>query len=375
MIRLENVCKVYKGSDVPVVNDLNLHIKQGEICVLVGASGCGKTTTMRMINRLIDITKGQIFVDDKDIMAIDRIELRRNIGYVIQDTGLFPHYSIEKNIATVPIEKKWEKQRIATRVAEMMELVDLDPAQYAKKKPSALSGGQKQRVGVARALAGDPPIMLMDEPFGALDPITRARLQNEFLHIQAKLKKTIVFVTHDMDEAVKMGNKIAVMQYGKCAQFGTPHEILTRPANEFVESLVGQNRILKKFSLMPCNGFRATAPFFPIQARGEIVQAVKQAPASLQNIGITDSAGHPLGFVPIAAGLNDGETLESRIVPYAATVTEGQTLYDALSLMFSSGDRSIFCVDGENKVKSLIGISELYEAVNEDGKIDDSQIG
>lgn len=375
MIRLENVCKVYKGSDVPVVNDLNLHIKKGEICVLVGASGCGKTTTMRMINRLIDITKGQIFVDDKDIMTIDRIELRRNIGYVIQDTGLFPHYSIEKNIATVPIEKKWEKQRIATRVAEMMELVDLDPVQYAKKKPSALSGGQKQRVGVARALAGDPPIMLMDEPFGALDPITRARLQNEFLHIQAKLKKTIVFVTHDMDEAVKMGNKIAVMQYGKCAQFGTPHEILTRPANEFVESLVGQNRILKKFSLMPCNGFQATAPFFPIQARDEIVQAVKQAPSSLQNIGITDAAGHPLGFVPIAAGLHDGETLESRIVPYAATVTEGQTLYDALSLMFSSGDRSIFCVDGENKVKSLIGISELYEAVNEDGKIDDCQIG
>ncbi|HPG21149.1 MAG TPA: ATP-binding cassette domain-containing protein, partial [Flexilinea sp.] len=176
------MCKIYKGSSVPVVNDLNLHIKRGEICVLVGASGCGKTTTMRKINRLIDITKGQIFVDDKDIMTIDPIELRRNIGYVIQDTGLFPHYSIEKNIATVPIEKKWDKERIASRVVEMMELVDLNPAQYAKKKPSALSGGQKQRVGVARALAGDPPIMLMDEPFGALDPITRSRLQNEFLN-------------------------------------------------------------------------------------------------------------------------------------------------------------------------------------------------
>ncbi len=222
MIRLENVHKVYKGSDVAVVNDLNLHIRAGEICVLVGASGCGKTTTMRMINRLIDITSGRILVNGQDIMNINPIELRRDIGYVIQDTGLFPHYSIEKNIATVPIEKKWDKKRIAERVGEMLRLVDLDPARYGKKKPSALSGGQKQRVGVARALAGDPPIMLMDEPFGALDPITRGRLQNKFLNIQAKLKKTIVFVTHDMDEAVKMGNKIAVMQNGKCTQFGTP---------------------------------------------------------------------------------------------------------------------------------------------------------
>ena len=183
MIQLEKVTKVYPGSEIAVVDQLDLHIRQGEICVLVGASGCGKTTTKRMINRLIDITSGTILVDGKDIHTINPIDLRLNIGYVIQDIGLFPHYSIEKNIATVPIEKKWPKDKIATRVTELMNMVELDPEQYAKKKPSALSGGQKQRVGVVRALAADPPIMLMDEPFGALDPITRANLQNEFLSI------------------------------------------------------------------------------------------------------------------------------------------------------------------------------------------------
>ena len=358
MIRIEHLVKEYPGNPKPVVNDLNLSINEGEICVLIGASGCGKTTTMRMINRLIPITSGKIFVNGKDIMETDPIELRRDIGYVIQETGLFPHYTIEKNIATVPIEKKWDKERIAKRVEEMLRLVDLDPS-YAKKKPSALSGGQKQRVGVARALAGDPPIMLMDEPFGALDPITRAKLQNEFLtNIQAKLKKTIVFVTHDMDEAVKMGDKIAVMQYGKLAQFGTPHEILTKPANEFVESLVGSNRIIKRFSLIPCTQQAGSEPFFKRSDAAAILEAVKVN----SFVGVTDEEGHPLGIID--AKKNSPATaldIDGCIVPTACFATEDQTLYDVMSMMFARNEKVMFAVDAAGQARRLIGMGQLFD--------------
>lgn len=358
MIRIEHLMKTYPGSEKPVVHDLNLTINEGEICVLIGTSGCGKTTTMRMINRLTPISGGNIFVNGQDVMTVDPIELRRNIGYVIQETGLFPHYTIEKNIAIVPTEKKWDKERIAARVEEMMRLVDLDPS-YAKKKPSALSGGQKQRVGVARALAGDPPIMLMDEPFGALDPITRNKLQNEFLlNIQAKLKKTIVFVTHDMDEAVKMGDKIAVMQYGKLAQFGTPHEILTHPANGFVESLVGQNRIIKRFSLVRCDAGADSEPFF---AYGE-KEALLRAAQNSAFVGVTDEAGRPVGYIDTAARRpKDASELDGCIIRTDASVTEEQTLYDAMSIMFARNEKVVFAVDGEHKARRLIGMAELFE--------------
>ncbi len=358
MIRMEHLVKTYPGSDKPVVNDLNLTINEGEICVLIGASGCGKTTTMRMINRLVPITDGKIFVNRQDIMALDPIELRRNIGYVIQETGLFPHYTIEKNIATVPIEKKWDKARIAARVAEMMRLVDLDPA-YAKKKPSSLSGGQKQRVGVARALAGDPPIMLMDEPFGALDPITRSRLQSEFLNnIQAKLHKTIVFVTHDMDEAVKMGDKIAVMQYGRLAQVGSPHEILTHPANEFVESLVGQNRIIKRFSLMSCAEANGSEPFFCIAETERILKAAE----TNTFVGVTDADGHPLGYIETGCTHpGSAADVDAALTHTDAMIQEDQTLYDAMSLMFARNEKVVFIVDAEKKAKRLIGMAELFD--------------
>lgn len=364
MIRMENVCKIYPGSVTPVINDLNLHIEAGEICVLVGASGCGKTTTMRMINRMIDATSGKIYVNGEDIETLNPIELRRNIGYVIQETGLFPHYTIEKNIAVVPTEKKWSKKRIADRVMEMLQLVDLDPSVYAKKKPSALSGGQKQRVGVARALAGDPPIMLMDEPFGALDPITRSKLQNEFLKIQEKIKKTIVFVTHDMDEAIKMGDKIGVMQNGNFVQYGTPHEILTNPANEFVESLVGENRILKRFSLTRCQDFAFSAPIYPLSQGEAIVQAlaVKDKYAF---VGVTDEGGAPLGYIPVGSV---GRDIPAMLIGHKTGVQGSKTLYDALGTIFGSGERCVFVINDDNKAQGLIGLEELFEAVNEDGK-------
>ncbi len=251
MIEFRSVSKTYPGSQQPVVKDLSFNIEDGEICVLVGPSGCGKTTSMRMINRLIEPTEGEILIDGEPNTGMSGTQLRRKIGYAIQQIGLFPHRSIADNIATVPNLLGWEKDRTRRRVDELLELVGLAPDDYRERYPAELSGGQQQRVGVARALAADPPIMLMDEPFGAVDPITRSRLQNEFLHVQENIKKTIVFVTHDIDEAIKMGDKIAILQVGGVlAQYDTPEKILTHPASDFVNSFVGTDRVLKRLSLL-----------------------------------------------------------------------------------------------------------------------------
>ena len=373
MIKFEKVTKIYPGSETRVVDDLDLHIKKGEICVLVGASGCGKTTTMRLVNRLLEVTSGTILVDDKDIRTVDPIELRLGIGYVIQDIGLFPHYTIEHNIATVLKEKKWDKEKISTRVKEMFTLMELDYREYAKKKPSALSGGQRQRIGVARALAADPPIMLMDEPFGALDPITRAKLQNEFLNIQFRLRKTILFVTHDMDEAVKMGDKIAVMDKGKIAQFGTPHEILMSPANKLVEDLVGSNRVLKRFTLIKCSQAISvgTSPVFNLESqKNEIEQLMSGRelpgvqPGAHPIIGVVDSNNKPVGYIPVFKYAADDKTpTPDRIIPASKIVSAEDTLFDALGVLFSTGQHGIFCTDDERNVLGLITMSDLFEAV------------
>jgi osmoprotectant transport system ATP-binding protein len=250
MIEFRGVSKTYPGSDRPVVNDLSFEILEGEVCVLVGPSGCGKTTSMRMVNRLIEPTEGEILIDGVPNTSMSGTQLRRKIGYAIQQIGLFPHRTIAQNIATVPSLLGWDKGRIKERVDELLELVGLDPDVYRDRYPAELSGGQQQRVGVARAMAADPPIMLMDEPFGAVDPITRERLQDEFLKIQENIKKTIVFVTHDIDEAIKMGDKIAILkQGGFLAQYDVPEVILSRPNSEFVASFVGNDRILKRLSL------------------------------------------------------------------------------------------------------------------------------
>jgi osmoprotectant transport system ATP-binding protein len=250
MIEFRGVSKTYPGSEKPVVNDLSFEVLDGEICVLVGPSGCGKTTSMRMVNRLIEITEGEILIDGEPNTAMSGTQLRRKIGYAIQQIGLFPHRTIADNIGTVPHLLGWDKNRIKSRVDELLDTVGLAPDDYRNRYPAELSGGQQQRVGVARALAADPPIMLMDEPFGAVDPITREGLQNEFLRIQQDIKKTIVFVTHDIDEAIKMGDKIAILkQGGVLAQYDTPENILSRPDSEFVSSFVGGDRVLKRLSL------------------------------------------------------------------------------------------------------------------------------
>jgi osmoprotectant transport system ATP-binding protein len=249
-IEFRHVTKLYRGRRQAAVNDLSLAIPAGEICVLVGPSGAGKTTAMKLVNRLIDVTEGEILIDGRDVTRMDQTELRRGIGYVIQQVGLFPHMSVADNVATVPRLLGWERSRVRARVTELLELVGLDPDEDGGRYPAQLSGGQRQRVGLARALAADPPVMLMDEPFGALDPITRDRLQNEFLRLHRQIRKTVIFVTHDIDEAIKMGDKIAILREGGVlAQYASPVEILTNPADEFVAQFVGADRALKRLAL------------------------------------------------------------------------------------------------------------------------------
>ncbi|UQN14146.1 MULTISPECIES: ABC transporter ATP-binding protein [Gulosibacter] len=251
-IELDAVTKIYPGQQAPAVNEFNMRVNPGELVVFVGPSGCGKTTTMKMINRIIEPTSGSIKIGGEDVLSLDPNELRRHIGYVIQQIGLFPHMTIAENIGIVPKLLGWSKSRIADRVEELLTTVELDPGTFATRYPRQLSGGQQQRIGVARALAADPPIMLMDEPFGATDPITRERLQSEFLEIQANVGKTIIFVTHDFEEAIRLGDRIAVLgQQSKIEQFDTPAEILARPANDYVESFIGSGAALKRLALVP----------------------------------------------------------------------------------------------------------------------------
>ena len=286
MIVLDSVSKNYPGGG-NAVDNLTLEIGEGETCVLVGPSGCGKSTTLRMINRLIEPSAGRIVVGGEDVTHVDPVVLRLKMGYVIQRTGLFPHQTIAENVATVPRLWGWEKARVTRRVDELLELVGLDPADYRARYPHQLSGGQQQRVGFARALGADPPILLMDEPFGAVDRITRERLQNEFLRIQRTLNKTVVFVTHDIDEAVRVGDRIALLNVGaKVEQYATPAEILGRPANQFVSNFLGHERVLKLLSVTaidPASLSRSAEP--PVGPRVPVTATLADALAELLAAG------------------------------------------------------------------------------------------
>ncbi|HEV8655816.1 MAG TPA: ABC transporter ATP-binding protein [Candidatus Limnocylindria bacterium] len=251
-VEFRNVSKSYPGQ--LAVDQLSFTVPAGRICVLVGPSGSGKTTSLKMVNRLIEPGSGSILIDGQDVLREDPTALRRRIGYVIQQVGLFPHQTIAENVGTVPRLLGWQKERIATRTRELLALVGLEPSRFARRYPAQLSGGERQRVGVARALAAEPPVMLMDEPFGAVDPIVRERLQNEFLRIQRDQGTTVLFVTHDIDEAIKLGDRVAVMRSGKLVQFATPGELLARPANDFVAEFVGSDRGLKRLGLLTVGG-------------------------------------------------------------------------------------------------------------------------
>jgi osmoprotectant transport system ATP-binding protein len=309
-IVFDHVTKRYGGRAAPAVDDLSLTIPPGEICVLVGPSGGGKTTAMKMVNRLVDITEGDIRIGGRSVKEMNVTELRRGIGYVIQQTGLFPHMTVAENVATVPRLLGWHKERIRARVDELLDLVDLPARDYRDRYAAQLSGGEKQRVGLARALAADPPVMLMDEPFGALDPITRTRLQHEFLRIHREVRKTVIFVTHDIDEAIMMGDRIAILRPGgRLAQYDTPDAILAAPADEFVASFVGADRGLKRLSL-----------------------------TRLDEVEL--------------------EPLDGAVAP---TLAGSTTLRDALSLMLSEGSRVVVVLGEDGRPRGTVSLDALSE--------------
>jgi osmoprotectant transport system ATP-binding protein len=350
--------KRYAGTDTPAVDALSLKVPAGEICVLVGPSGCGKTTAMRMVNRMIDITSGDILVGGHSVKNRDVDDLRREIGYVIQQIGLFPHRTIGDNIATVPRLLGWDKRRIAERVEELIDLIGL-PQDMRARYPAQLSGGQRQRVGVARALAADPPLMLMDEPFGAIDPINRERLQNEFLRLQHQVKKTIVFVTHDIDEAIKMGDRIAILQVGgKLAQYAPPAELLMTPANPFVEDFVGADRALKVLSLQRVRDVdlwrvalvQAGEPMADVRRRIE--------DADIDIPLLVDEHGRPRGWLSERAMLGErvGEDLRSGPEP---TVELDDILRDALSDLLAHGTQYGPVVDDQGKAVGVLSMELL----------------
>jgi osmoprotectant transport system ATP-binding protein len=305
MIEIRGLVKQYRGAARPAVDHLTLTVPDGCVCVLIGPSGCGKTTTMRMINRLVEPDAGSIRVGGRDVTHIDPVSLRRSIGYVIQQVGLFPHWTIADNIATVPKLLGWDEGRIATRVDELLELVGMEPATFRPRFPRELSGGQKQLVGVARALAADPPVMLMDEPFASLDPITRGRLQDEFLRILRSLRKTIVFVTHDIDEALKLGDHIAILRDGTLVQYDTPGAILARPADAFVESFVGTDRALKRMGLILVEAALEVAgpvaPPLSIPAQANLRDAlVRMLESGVDSLVVTGANGAVLGVLTMS---------------------------------------------------------------------------
>jgi osmoprotectant transport system ATP-binding protein len=361
VVAFEHVTKRYPGAEAPAVDDLSLEIPAGEICVLVGPSGCGKTTSMKMVNRLIDPTGGRITIDGRDVMSIPAVELRRGIGYVIQQVGLFPHLTIGANTAVVPSLLGWDRARIHARTDELLELVGLPPADYRDRYPSELSGGERQRVGVARALAADPPVMLMDEPFGAVDPIRRERLQNEFLRLQERVRKTIIFVTHDVDEAIKMGDRIAILQRGGIlAQYDTPAAILANPASEFVERFVGADRGLKRLSLARVRDLETIVPV-TVRAgedRAEIRRRLDRS-EELEYALLVDAEDHPLGWIDQHDLAGSGPIDAEAATPGAPTVQPETTLRDALSALLGSSVQLGVVVDERDRVLGLVSVDAI----------------
>jgi osmoprotectant transport system ATP-binding protein len=353
MISLAHVAKRYAGSDTHAVTDLSMTIEEGEIAVLVGPSGCGKTTTLKMINRLIEPTAGVITVAGRDIMDVDAPDLRRSIGYVIQQIGLLPHRTIGENIATVPRLMGWDRDRTTARVEELIDLVGLDHG-MRDRYPSELSGGQRQRVGVARALAVDPPVMLMDEPFGAVDPIVRGRLQDQFLDLQQRLGTTIVLVTHDIDEAIRLGDKIAILNEGGILeQFDTPMAILRDPANDFVVDFLGADRGLKRLSLIRIKEAELeSGPVLTPWATVDEARAV-MARYGIDWIGVGAADDRLDGWIP-ASALDGRRTLEDiPLRPFMARLRLDSSLLDALDTVVSSRTSVAAVFDGERYLGML----------------------
>lgn len=365
MIELERVTKIYPGTEAPAVDSVNLTVNPGEICVLIGSSGCGKTTLMRMMNRLEPITSGTIKIDGESITQKDVIELRRGIGYAIQQIGLFPHMTVFDNIAVVPRLLGWDEKRIADRVDELLEMVKLPADIYRERYPRELSGGQAQRIGVLRAMASDPPVMLMDEPFGAIDPINREVLQDEFLRIQAQVKKTIVFVTHDIHEAIKMGDRIALLDAGRLIQYGTPEELLTQPKNQFVKDFVGTDRALKRLDLLKVRDAMLTNPVHCHEDAPAEQVLEQMLEKDLNYLLVVDEAHRLKGYVNVPAMRGHQGLVKDLVHPMTLTVRPEQNLKDALSKMLTYDIGIVVAVDEEEKLQGVLNTRTLVAVVGE----------
>jgi osmoprotectant transport system ATP-binding protein len=361
-VRYEEATKRYPGTTAPAVDRLDLEIPAGEICVLVGPSGCGKTTAMRMVNRTVEISEGDVLVGDGSVRDREPAQLRREIGYVIQQIGLFPHRTISENIGAVPQLLGWKKDRIRQRSSELLELIGLDP-ELGDRYPAQLSGGQQQRVGVARALAADPLVMLMDEPFGAIDPINRERLQNEFLRLQAEIRKTVLFVTHDIDEAIKMGDRIAVMREGgRVEQYATPAELLMAPANEFVEDFVGADRALKRLALMRVRDINLwEAPLaFVGQATGEVRAKLAAPDVEVPHALLVDGERRPLGW--LSERDLSRETVPSRAdSPLGPVLELDDVMRDALADLLQGESQYAPVVDHRGALAGVLSVEIISE--------------
>jgi osmoprotectant transport system ATP-binding protein len=368
-VEFRHVTKRYAGSSktpTAAVDDLSFTVPAGKICVFVGPSGAGKTTTLKMVNRLIEPTSGEILVDGHNVLTDDPTDLRRRIGYVIQQVGLLPHLTIGDNVATVPRLLGWSRERMAQRTEELLDLVGLPPNSYRDRYPSQLSGGERQRVGVARALAADPPLMLMDEPFGAVDPIVRERLQNELLRLQERLAKTILFVTHDIDEAIKMGDLLLVLREGgRLAQFGPPAEVLTNPASDFVARFVGTDRGLKRLSLRRVETLDLAKPVIA-HPGDDAAKAAKSAAAdALGYLLLVDTKDRPIGWIA-ARDIPQSGALTAEMADSTSPFLDRQTtLKDALSLLLSADVMAGIVVDDKQRLLGTVTLEEIAAVLRE----------
>lgn len=368
-VRFDSVTKRYPGAASDAVTNLDFEVPAGEICAVVGPSGCGKTTALRLVNRTVEMTSGDIRIGERSVKEGDPSRLRREIGYVIQQIGLFPHRTILQNIGTVPSLLGWEKERIRKRSTELLDLIGLDP-EYGDRYPGQLSGGQQQRVGVARALAVDPPVMLMDEPFGAIDPINRSRLQNEFLRLQANLGKTVLFVTHDVDEAIKMGDRVAILKKGgRLAQFATPTELLMEPADEFVEDFVGADRALKRLALMRVRDVDLWTA--PLAQAGDPTEPVRVAVAATEvpHALLVDGENRPLGWLSSRdlAGERVPSTPDSTADPL---IEADSVLRDGLASLLQSGSHYTPVVDPRGRLTGVLSVEIISDFLASDQAVE-----
>lgn len=366
MIRLENVSKCYEESYA--VRNLSLEVARGELCCLIGPSGCGKSTTLKMINRMIEPSAGTITVDGVDVLELPVAMLRRRMGYVIQSIGLFPHMTVLDNIQVVPRLLRWEGARSRKRARELLELLGLAPDTFGAKYPGELSGGQAQRVGVARALAADPPILLMDEPFGALDPISRERLQNQFLAIQQELQKTIVFVTHDIDEAVRLATRVALLRDGRLVQYGSPEQLLAAPADAFVKQFVGLDRALKRLSRLPAADFLQPVRAVARQASPELLAAEFRRLAGSdcgRYLWVTDEENRLVGWIDGGNGAEKRISMLDDLVeldPADMAVRPGYSLKQALAMFVEQSVACLPVVDDERRLQGEIRLADVLKS-------------